>query len=97
MKRLIVLLAVVAVLALSASAAMAEHGGSHAVNPCIGGCDAEYISFGMSYDPFQMWATYGYPIYQDNRYWYWIPEEGRWWYFLPHTYGGDGNLYPYEG
>jgi hypothetical protein len=64
------------------------------MSPCVGGCDAEYIPFGLNYDPYYMWETYGYPIFQDNRYWYLI--DGEWWYFLPHTYGSDGSLHPYE-
>ena len=101
MKRLMVLLAVVtlAVLAFSSSAAMAEHGGYHAVNPCMGGCDAEYWDI-LTYDPYEMWETYGYPthiLYQSDPprgcWWYDGRDiDGVWWYMCP----PDGNLYPYE-
>lgn len=55
---------------------------------CVGGCDAEYGSL-LGYDPYYMWAAYGYPTYGGGCWWYDV--EGQWWYMCP----PDGNLYPY--
>ena len=70
--------------------------GAQTISPCVGGCDAEYIPFGLSYDPSYMWQTYGYPVHTSGPTaagCWWYDVEGTWYYMCP----PDGNLYPYEG
>ena len=91
MKRLMVVLVVLALMVLAfSSVAMAQ-----TVSPCVGGCDAEYWNI-LTYDPYEMWAKYGYPIHTSGPTLagcWWYDVDGTWYYMCP----PDGNLYPYGG
>src|SRR5215207_1685454 len=73
MKKLMVVLFAVVLLAVGGTSPAS----GQVLSPCVGGCDAEYIPFGLSYNPYEMWETYGYPkfiLYQND------PPRGCWWY-----------------
>jgi len=85
--RKLVLLALVATLVL----VLSSTAGAQEIPRCIGGCDAKYWNI-LTYNPYEMWATYGYPTYSGGCWWYDV-GGGSWWYMCP----PDGNLYEYQG
>jgi len=87
MQRILVALVAVVVLVT-----MATPGVAQPINPCVGGCDAEYIP---NYDVQYMWNTYGYPTYYDGCWWYDVGDE--WWYMCPNGPGPHNNLYVWQG
>jgi len=73
-------------LALLVVLLVAAPAGAQEIPRCVGGCDAEYWNI-LTYNPYEMWATYGYPTYSGGCWWYDVDQT--WWYMCP----PDGNLY----